>query len=289
MKKIYCDIGIAAYNEDKDIGRLLQSILSQNLHYVNINNIYIATSGCTDRTNEIVKEFFKKDSRIKLITQKQRQGKFSAINLIMSHIKSEIAVLCSGDIFLGDNAIENLVFSFSDPTIGAVGCHPVPLDKSCRFIGFVVTFLWFLHHRISMERPKLSEMIAFRRSLIDEIPPTAVDEATIEAKVVEKGYRLGYAKDAKVYNRGAKTIRDFITQRRRIACGHIWLDRNMSYRVSTVSVSKIMCIILKESGKYKNKWLWIFGTILLEGFSRVLGFYDYYIRRNYHFVWKRIT
>ena len=78
-----CDIGIMAYNEGRNIGRLLQALLGQKLEKVKIANIFIIASGCTDNTCEIVKEYQKKDKRIKLLTQEHREGKSSAINLFI--------------------------------------------------------------------------------------------------------------------------------------------------------------------------------------------------------------
>ena len=71
-EKICCSVGISAYNEEANIGRLLQEILDQDLRTVEISEIIVVASACTDRTEEIVRECMQKDRRIRLYTQKRQ-------------------------------------------------------------------------------------------------------------------------------------------------------------------------------------------------------------------------
>ena len=50
-------IGIMAYNEEKNIGNLLKTLLKQNLSFV--KEIIVVNSGSTDKTAKIVKKFTK--------------------------------------------------------------------------------------------------------------------------------------------------------------------------------------------------------------------------------------
>jgi glycosyltransferase involved in cell wall biosynthesis len=67
--KISVSIGIPAYNEEKNIGRLLTAILNQKTYNVEIDQIVVVSSGSTDKTDTIVEDFTRKDSRIVLIRQ----------------------------------------------------------------------------------------------------------------------------------------------------------------------------------------------------------------------------
>ena len=62
--KIRCSVGITAYNEEANIGRLLQAVMDQRLYEVEINQIVVVASGCTDRTEEIVREYMEVEPRI---------------------------------------------------------------------------------------------------------------------------------------------------------------------------------------------------------------------------------
>ena len=289
IEKLNCSIGITAYNEEKHIKKLLESILKQKLMEVNIKEIIVVASGCTDNTEEIVKSFCAKYHFIKLITESQRKGKYSAINIILKEAKSPIIVICSADIILERNAIENLVKVFKNPKVGMSGPRIVPLNSWDSPLGFTVNFLWDLHHRISIQDPKLGELIAFRKDLVKKLPPTSVDEATLEILIREQGYQLKYVPSAHVFNEGPRSFKDFLIQRRRIACGHLHLKRKYGYAVSTFKITNVLNAVFCSIPKYKNRLLYIIIAIILEILAKFLGFWDYYFNRNKHIIWKRIS
>ena len=76
-----CSVGITAYNEEDNIGPLLDAMLDQHLHDVAITEIIVVASGCTDNTVPIVRSYQARDPRLQLIEQPERRGKTSAINL----------------------------------------------------------------------------------------------------------------------------------------------------------------------------------------------------------------
>ncbi len=45
-----CSVGITAYNEQDNIGPLLEAMIDQHLHDVEICEIIVVASGCTDNT-----------------------------------------------------------------------------------------------------------------------------------------------------------------------------------------------------------------------------------------------
>ena len=278
-----CSIGIMVYNESANIGSLLDALLHQKLKSGIIKEIVVVASGCTDNTEEIVKQYSQKNRKVKLLVQEKREGKASAINYYLSRTKTEIAILESGDTLPQDDTIEKLICRFKDPQIGMVGGHPIPVnDKNC-FLGYTVHLLWHLHHLIASKHPKCGELVAFRNK-VSEIPiSSAVDEASIEALITEAGYTLQYAPDAIVWNKGPDTITDFIAQRRRIAAGHVNLKQTEGYSVSTSNSLRILVVLIKDQ---LMQLLWTFGGIFLEAYGRILGFKDCYIKRRDHRVWK---
>ena len=52
-----CCVATMAYNEEACIGQMMEAVLAQQLHEVEIAEIIVVASGCTDRTEEIVREF----------------------------------------------------------------------------------------------------------------------------------------------------------------------------------------------------------------------------------------
>ena len=86
-KSLSVSIGICAYNEEQNIGGLLSALLKQRAKTVLIKEIIVVSSACTDNTDWIVKEYSKKYKRVKLVTQKVRKGKVSAMSLFIKKAK----------------------------------------------------------------------------------------------------------------------------------------------------------------------------------------------------------
>jgi biofilm PGA synthesis N-glycosyltransferase PgaC len=282
---IGCCVAVMAYNEEINIGPALASLLNQKTETVSIDEIFVVASGCTDRTEEIVESFAAKDDRIQLVQQRRREGKASAINLLIQCTSQEIIVLHNADTLSEPTTIEALVSPFANPHVGMVGGHPLPIDAQTTFMGFGVHLLWELHHQISLHKPKMGELIAFR-NIFRQIPPdSAVDEASIEPLIVAQGLKLLYAPQAIVRNKGPETIRDFLKQRRRIFAGHLYVKGLVGYQVSTMNGLFIGWLYLKNIRFNWRYFIWGPAFIALEMIGRLWGTYDYAIRKRKPFVW----
>ena len=187
MKYLFCSIGVIVYNEAANIGKLLDSLLTQKTEKVSIKEIIVVSSACTDGTDDIVRSYTAQDDRIKLITEPERGGKSSAINKFIKAAESDILIIESGDTIPAVNTVEKMVSPFADPIVGMTGGRPTPENDPSTFVGYAVNLLWNLHHEMALISPKLGEMVAFRK-IFDQIPPeSAVDEASIEAIIKAAG------------------------------------------------------------------------------------------------------
>lgn len=285
QEKIRCSVGITAYNEEANIGHLLAALIDQHLHEVEIVEMIVVTSACTDRTVEIVKEHMMLDERVKLIEQERREGKTSAINIFLNASSCDICVLESGDTIPHEYAIEHMVRMFRDPTVGMVGAQKVAVNTPDHITGLLSHLRLRMEHELCLEIPRLGEMIAFRK-VFERIPPdVAMDEAFVEAIVVRNGMKVRYAPDAIVYNTGPTTVNDFIRQRRRNHAGHLYLKHKYGYKVSSIQNRRVARIAFKELwGIVRLVWV-IFLLAFIEGMSRVLGWYDFAVKRDRHVVW----
>ena len=75
-------VGIAVSNEEQNIGNLLENLDKCSLP--EIETICIVSSGSTDKTNEIVRSYSQNDARIQLIIEPERNGKSSALNILLA-------------------------------------------------------------------------------------------------------------------------------------------------------------------------------------------------------------
>ncbi|MDQ4077068.1 MAG: glycosyltransferase [Chloroflexota bacterium] len=283
--KLRCSIGVTAHNEEKNIGQCLRALQNQLLHEVEIAEIIVVASGCTDGTHEIIEEIAASDPRVRLIVQPKRQGKSSAINLFLAESKEEILVLESGDTVANEVAVEHLVRMFRDPKVGMTGAQKVPVNTPDHITEYLSYLRLKMEHELCLEIPRLGEMVAFRK-VFDAIPPdVAMDEAFVEAIVIQREMEVRYAPDAVVYNTGPKTISDFIKQRRRNHAGHLHLKRRYGYKVSSLnSIVVIRVAVMQAWGALRL--IWVLGFLaLLEFWARTLGSYDYYLKGKKHEVW----
>jgi biofilm PGA synthesis N-glycosyltransferase PgaC len=283
--KLSCSIGVIAYNEAGNIIRLLSALCEQKLSQVEIAEIIVVSSANTDGMDDLVREFAQTHFKVSLISESQRSGKSSAINIFLGKAKSEICIIESGDTIPAPDTIEKLVVPFADSKTGATGGRPSPVNDEKTLMGYSVHLLWRLHHRMALIHPKLGEMIAFRR-VFDAIPKdSAVDEASIEALVRGKGLKLLYIPDALIYNKGPENLKDFIKQRRRIQNGHLWLMKMQNYKVASQDSGILLNIFRQEIAERPLQVFKLFFVILLEIYCRMLGTYDYRIKKKNPFTW----
>ncbi|HFD38918.1 MAG TPA: glycosyltransferase [Anaerolineae bacterium] len=283
--KIRCSVGITAYNEEANIGRLLQAMLDQRLYEVEITEIIVVASGCTDRTEEIVREYMERDPRIRLYVQERREGKTSAVNVFLKHAREEICVLESGDTLPREDTIEKMVRMFRDPAVGMTGAQKVAVNTPDHIVGVLSHLRLKMEHQLCLEIPRLGELIAFRK-VFDQLPPdVAMDEAFVEALIIRRGMQVRYAPEAVVYNMGPETVGDFIKQRRRNYAGHLYLKDKYGYRVSSLQNGRVVRIALEEIWGAVRLVLTLGILAVLEAYSRALGAWDYYVKKKTHVVW----
>ena len=237
-------IGICAYNEEKNIGHILRNLVSEQ-GLPKTCKILVVCSGCTDRTPQVVKKFQAEDSRIEPIFEERRTGKANALNKIfrIARESEDVLVLVNADALPRGGSVMTLVSELERSDAGAVFAQPVPFEGFHGACYGIVRVIWRLHHMISLRQmPKLSgELCAIRASCLQEIPGNvATDEPYIELAIRRQGYRILYVPVALVNIRCPTNVVDLLKQRRRIWVGHIQLQNETGFKVSTTSFSNIL-------------------------------------------------
>src|SRR5579872_2551962 len=93
-------IGIPVYNEELSIGLLLRDIIKQSAENFRLEKIIVLSDGSNDKTCDVVRSV--NTNKIKLIEFPTRLGKSERINNIIDMCKSNILILCDGDIRIKD-------------------------------------------------------------------------------------------------------------------------------------------------------------------------------------------
>ena len=118
MKKI--SFLIAAHNEEKIIAKTLENLL--NIPYGNYE-IILGLDGCSDRTEEIVKKYAKKNSKIRYFSLNLRSGKPAVINTIIKKATGEIIIVHDADWLFVINKkkdFEEMISLFNNLKIGGI-------------------------------------------------------------------------------------------------------------------------------------------------------------------------
>lgn len=282
-----CTVGVLAYNEEHNIQAILRALLNQRLRTSAILEIIVVASGCTDRTVELAGAIAATQPLIRVEVQAQRGGKAAAINRLIELARGDVIVLAGADTLPDPLALEHLLRPFANAEVGMTGARIVPLNDPRSFLGFAVQLLWQVHHRMALRWPKLGELVAFR-NVIPAIPvESATDEVALEALITARGYRLAYAPDAIVFNRGPQTLADFIMQRRRIYTGHLAVALKQGYVAASMPLSHLWTLV-RESLVRDHYWmLWLLGAMLLECWARTLGSLDFSRQHSPH-IWRRV-
>lgn len=283
-------VGICAFNEGKNIGKLIDSIVTQDLSKQFIlKEIIIVASGCTDDTIKIVKNYQRKFKNIKLYTQKERQGKASAVNIFISKARTDLLFLQSADTIPDKNCYRYLLKKLTIKNVGLAAGKIVPKNDKNTFLGFANHFKWNLHHQINLaypERPKVGELIAFKK-IFKQIPKeTAVDEASIEPLIHLQGFKIVYEPKALIYNQGPTSLREYMSGRRRIYAGHYITKKKYAYEVVTLNSNRIIHIYLKNFSFDARSITYALVVAVLELVSRLAGLLDVKLHLRDHTTWK---
>jgi biofilm PGA synthesis N-glycosyltransferase PgaC len=283
-------VGIMAYNEERNIGPLLDSLLAQTA-LARVRRIVVVASGCTDRTCEIVTEYCDRDSRITLVVEPARTGKVSAINHFLYTAQEEILVVSGADLILEPQTLAYLLEPFEDPEVGMTGAHPVPVNSPDTFFGYAAHLMWALHHDVALRDPKMGELIAFRNVFRRLDPSALIDELSVHQLLRSTGYRIVYAPQARLYNRGPETLRDFVSQRTHCIVGNLQIMHDHNVPVPTMRFGPVVRAAVPFAARHWRRLPWTIAVACLECYCRVRSrvLYRSRQRRQALRTWEQVT
>ena len=253
---------ITAYKEP-NISKAIESALNQKTKY----DYNIIVSAPDEETLRVVKQYSLKNKNISCLKD-PGMGKSFALNMAFSKIKTDILILTDGDLILGENAIEEVTNLFLDPEIGCVSGRPVPCENNKTKYGFCANFLFDSAHRIRKKAFDSDSFIecsgylfAFIKNKIDQIPIDVAEDTVIPYIFWQKGYRIGYAENAKVYVKNADNLSDWIKQKIRTHKSHrnlgLYVDINTTPKVKSfkTEIKGISWLIDYPSNLKESYWI----------------------------------
>jgi len=209
MKKLpTVSIGIPAYNEEKNIANILNSLMHQKRNAFFLKRITVYSDGSNDKTCEIVKKFHKDFPVIHLVRAKERRGKMFRLNQIFHNCNSDILVTLDADIGIsGKNFLDKLSSDLiADPKAKMVAAHQIPL-KPQNFFGKVVYTSFSMWDYIRLNMPSCDHVqnfygaaTAYRGSFARElhIPEGLSEERLYIYLMAKKSQGFRYCREAEI-------------------------------------------------------------------------------------------
>lgn len=287
-------IGIPAHNEEKNIGKLLELIVSQKKDFYTLERVVVICDGCDDATANIVRRFIKDYNFITVIDDGTRKGQAARLNQLYQMNGSDILITFDADVLLADErVVETIVRAFDSPEVGLAGAEDRPYPPKTFFEKIVVAGidLWYEtrkdinggrtihnHHGcVSAASRKLCKAV--------EIPCQIIGNDDYRyIKAMELGFQFQYARDAVVYYRAPKNLKDFLSQQ-----GRFLIIKHQMARLFGQDVYKLYPVPMKNKLNALcfmliRHPLLISLTILLQFALRL--FQSRFIKNNQNSFWR---
>lgn len=218
---------VPAYNEEKVIEERINNLLDLDYPAAKYE-IIIVESGSSDRTFENVKKITDVHNgvpSIKLIKEKGRKGKASAINIGREHAKGEIILVTDANSTFDNNVLKEMMPHFQDSKVGGVGGRYVVSNPEY-ILAASESFYWDLEY---LQRKGESiidsaclfhgEIYAWRKELVKADTEIISDDLDIAVQIRKKGFRIEYEPEAIVYEPSTITAKEQIIQRKKTTIG----------------------------------------------------------------------
>lgn len=202
---------ISAHNEENNIVRRMQNLLSQSYPMDRIQFI-VGLDGCTDETKVKLESqrasIESQGAILEILEFSDRSGKPTVINAAVEHCQHDIVAFADVRQTYASDALGNLIKHFSDERVGAVSGELFLEEPTDRNVVAEAGAYWRYEKMIRKLESKYHSTIgatgaiyAIRKSLYQKIPErTLIDDVVIPMQICIQGYQVKFAADAHAYD-----------------------------------------------------------------------------------------
>lgn len=217
--KFTVSIGIPSYNEEKNIGILLDSIKKQNETFFKIEEIIIYSDASTDNTHEEIRK--RNDMKIKLLVNKKRRGQAFTQNRILEKCNSDALVLLNADILIKHRLfVHKLIFPIMQKKADLTSCKIQGIESDSllgKILNFSVLLKTEIYESLNHGRNVFTchgAARAMSRKLYHSLTfaESVGEDAYSYLYCQKKGFTYEYIKNAVVYIASPKNIADHMLQ-----------------------------------------------------------------------------
>lgn len=227
-------IGIPAFNEQENIGSLLDSLLVQEQDGWHLEAIIVMSDGSTDSTEHIVTTYADEHQIIRLFHREARKGISQTQNDILEKTTSDFLVLMDADVSPADSQVlNNLLTPALSGKVALTGGCPLPITPTSFFEKIMAVsekFKRTLAVRISGTNKMLlchGRIRGFHRSLYSKIiwPENVPEDSYSYLFCIDQGQSFYYAPKAIVYFHVPQHLSDYQKQHKRFASSQTFLKK----------------------------------------------------------------
>lgn len=299
-------IVVPCWNEEKTVYKTIRSLLSLNYPKDKVK-IFLIDDGSIDGTWNIIKSF-EKYSNIKIF-RKENGGKFTALNLGLTHAETDFFGGLDADSFADPESLVRIMSYFEkDESIMAVAPSVVAhnpqnfiqnAQKAEYHMGvYTKKMLGFLGAINVTPGP----LTIFRKKVFDDLGPYChghnTEDMEIAYRMQKNDYKIEHCNDAYVYTNIPSSIRKLYRQRLRWIYGFInnTIDyRNVLFRkkygnfslftlptgaVSILVISYLFGLIIYNTANYIYSKILIFNTVGWHFTAKIPGFDFFFINTH---------
>ncbi|MCA0387419.1 MAG: glycosyltransferase [Bacteroidetes bacterium] len=224
---------IAAYNEEKVIGRTLACLLNSKIT-AGTFEIIVGSDNSKDKTGDIVTAISAEHPNVKYFHSDKRRGKTGILNWISKEAKGEILVFCDSNMMFDENALQRLAENFYDKRVGGVSGE-IHLQES--FSGNQEGSYWSFESWLKAQEGSLGKLIganggiyAMRKDLYFEYPEGVPlnDDFVTCMKVLGKGFKFNYDRGAFALEEPSPSNEDEFKRKKRIQISNLGSLRFLS-------------------------------------------------------------
>ncbi len=220
MKKLTVTIGIPAYNETHNLGKLIADIFTQKQKSWILDEIIVVNDASTDATAELLNSL--PSPKITVLAHAKRSGKSQCLNDIFRHFDSHVLILFDADERLHSHlVIEKFVEVFRvRPTVMLLSGDKRPVKpRSFLERGIYATYKIFHESKLRLKGGNnifgcqggcIGLQRSFAKSL--HLPHIISEDAYMYLECKKRNLTFHYVDNIAVYYKQANTLTDYLRQ-----------------------------------------------------------------------------
>jgi len=218
---------VPTFNEETVIEERIYNLFAQDYPLKKMD-VIVVDSGSTDNTRQIVEKVMSENSfPLKLLAQKERKGKASAINYGKENAQYDIILVTDANTIFVPEVLKEMMPYFKDPKIGAVGGrHTLPNYGAC--VASSNQFYLDLEFIMRSGESFLDsaclfhgEINVWRKDIVNADERNLSEDLDMAIQIRRNGYKIEYEPKAIFYEPSPTNASDLITQKKRTSVGTI--------------------------------------------------------------------